>query len=253
MNFVDTHCHPHFDDFPNPEQVLADAAGAGVTRLIAVGTTLADSSKAIDFASAHESVWASAGVHPHDAHKFKTGDVAKLEELLQKPKVVAVGEVGLDFYKDYSPRDQQKSALVQQIEIGLQSDLPFIFHVREAFEDFFKIFDHYPNLRGVVHSFSAHEEELRQVLERGLYVGLNGIMTFTKDKQQLAAAELVPADRLLLETDAPFLTPKPHRGKICEPKHIRDIAEFLAGLRELEAEELATQTTKNAQVLFGLA
>jgi TatD DNase family protein len=130
--------------------------------------------------------------------------------------------------------------------------LPFIFHIRDAWETFWPIFDSYKGLRGVVHSFSAHEEQLEQILGRGLYVGLNGIMTFTKDAQQLAAAKKVPLDKLLLETDAPFLTPKPYRGQRCEPKHVRNVAEFLAELRGETLEELAAATTKNAVGLFNL-
>lgn len=253
MNFVDTHCHPYFDNFDDPESLLAEAAALGIDRIIAVGTTLVDSQKAISFAQAHKNVWASGGVHPHDAEGFNQKSTEEFKSLLKQPKVIAVGEIGLDFYKDYSPRDAQKSVLKAQIEAGLDSGLPFIFHVREAFEDFFKIIDRYPRLPGVVHSFSAQPKELEQILERGLYVGLNGIMTFTKDEQQLQSAKQVPANRLLLETDAPFLAPKPFRGKTCEPKHLLATAEFLAELRGEQVEELANYTTKNAMELFKIS
>jgi len=139
-----------------------------------------------------------------------------------------------------------------QIRVGLDSRLPFIFHIREAFADFWPIFDEYKISRGVVHSFSAGPKELEQILSRGLYVGLNGIMTFTKDDQQLQAAELVPLNKLLLETDAPFLTPVPYRGQTCQPKHVLDTAKFLADLRGEDLQDLAAATTANAAELFNI-
>jgi len=267
MEFIDTHCHPHFDNFlPDSEVILETAAKAGVKRVIAVGTTLADSQKAIDFASVRSNVWASAGVHPHEASEFlqNTNAHRQLTELLNKsstptPKnkfsggpVVAVGEIGLDYYKNYAPQKDQLACLRQQIEIGLPTGLPFIFHVRDAWDDFWSVIDDYPSLRGVVHSFSSDEQQLDKALNRGLYIALNGIMTFTRDEKQLAAAKKVPAGRLLLETDAPFLAPKPFRGQTCEPKHIRNIAEFLAELRGQSLSDIAETTTRNAQELFKL-
>ncbi len=253
MEFVDTHCHLQFKKYDDPGRVIADARTAGVTRLICVGTTLADSHQAVAIAGQNENVWAAVGVHPHDVKSLDLGKTAaEVKELLAKPKVVAIGEIGLDFYRNYSPRQDQIKALQVQIEAGLASDLPFIFHVREAFESFWPIFDSYPNLRGVVHSFSAGPKQLDQILSRELYVGLNGIMTFTNNYAQLEAAKKVPLDKLVLETDAPFLTPAQARGQTCEPKHILLIAEFLADLRGESVEELASATTKNARELFSI-
>lgn len=252
MELTDTHCHLQFDRLVGRiDEVLKDAEGAGVTRLVCVGTNLSDSQKAIDIASGHENVWATVGVHPHGTKSFE-GRALEMEKLLSKPKVIAVGEIGLDFYKNYSPKAEQEKLLRLQIEIGDPSGLPFVFHVREAWDEFWPIFDSYKGLRGVVHSFSASSKQLDEALSRGLYVALNGIMTFTTDGSQLDAAKKVPKDKLLLETDAPFLAPKAYRGKLCEPKHILDIAEFLAQLRGESVEELAGYTTKNAQELFGI-
>lgn len=254
MELVDTHCHLQFDNYDDPGRVIANAQAVGVNKFICVGTTYADSQKTIGLAAAHSQVWASVGIHPHEAKKFlsQTGNVGKLKELAAEPKVVAVGEIGLDFYKNYSPRKHQKEALRYQIEVGLASNLPFIFHVRDAWEDFWQVFDSFKNLRGVIHSFSAHPQQLNEALSRGLYIGLNGIMTFTTDSQQLAAAKQVPAAKLLLETDAPFLAPKPFRGKTCEPKHVIAVADFLADLRGEPVAQLAAITTKNAVNLFNL-
>lgn len=255
MDLVDTHCHIHSANFPLDKiQVMKEAKAAGVNRLICVGTSLEDSEQAIDFAKSHTNVWASAGVHPHDADEFVNNKQlqTKFKEILNKSSISAIGEIGLDYYKNYSAKEQQKKALKLQIEAGLGLGLPFIFHVRDAWDDFWQIYDSYDNLSGVVHSFSASPQQLEQVLKRDLYVGLNGIMTFTKDEQQLAAAKLVPLDKLLLETDAPYLTPAPHRGKTCEPKHVLTIVEFLAKLRGEPLERLANATTINAVAVFGL-
>lgn len=261
MEFVDTHCHIHFEKYGlDPDQTLERAKTAGVRRVICVGTTLADSQKAINFAKAHENVWATVGVHPHDAESFVSdrANQGRLKEILDLlsissgTKIVGIGEIGLDYYKNYSSQADQQAALRLQIDAGQPTGLPFVFHVRDAWKDFWKIFDDYKNLKGVIHSFSSTPDHLEEVLSRGLYVGLNGIMTFTTDKQQLAAGKSVPTDKLLLETDAPFLTPAPERGQICEPKHTRDVAEFLSNLRQEPLETLATITTKNAVELFGL-
>ena len=258
MEFVDTHCHLQFDKLAdNTEQVIKNANDANVTRLICVGTTVADSQKAIEYADKYKNIWATVGIHPHEAKSTNLqGGSLKIKELLNKPKVVAVGETGLDYYKNYSPKAEQERLFCQLIELGAPSGLPFVFHIRDAWEDFWRIYDSYQSasqrIRGVVHSVSAGSAELDQALSRGLYVALNGIMTFTTDKSQLAAAKEVPKGRLLLETDAPFLAPKPYRGKVCEPKRVRDIAEFLAHLRDESVNNLAAYTTANAIELFGL-
>jgi TatD DNase family protein len=254
MNLVDTHCHLQFDKLTEKiGEVMADAKGSDVTKMICVGTTVGDSAEAVDLAAEYDCVWAAVGNHPHDGKDFDFAEgPGKIAELLKKPKVVAVGEIGLDYYRDYAPRDLQQKMLRAQIEVGRSTGLPFIFHVRDAFDDFWPIYDSYKGLVGVIHSFSATGKELEQALSRGLYIALNGIMTFTKDADQLAAAKAVPKDRLLLETDSPFLAPAPDRGKLCEPKHVRTVAEFLAELRGEPLAELAGYTTDNAERLFGL-
>ncbi len=255
MEFVDTHCHLQFDKFEaNREEVYSSASATGVKKIICVGTTLADSHKALHYSHSRDGVWASAGVHPHEAAKFldDPDNRAKLANLLKMPKVVAAGEIGLDYYKSTTPKDVQEKAFRLQLEIGLAASLPFSFHVRDAWSDFWRIIDDYKGIQGVVHSFSSGRKQLDAALGRGLYIGLNGIMTFTKDEAQLEAARQVPQDKLLLETDSPFLTPAPFRNEVCEPKHTVVTAEFLAKLRSQSIEELAAATTKNAVKLFGL-
>lgn len=255
MEFVDTHCHVQFADYPlDPDEVIKAAAADGVTRLIVVGCGLPDSQAAPVFAARYDNVWASIGLHPHEAGRYVHDHHAlqQFRDLAKKPKVVAVGEAGLDYYYEHSLKEDQKKLLRFQLELATEHKLPLIFHVRDAFDDFWSIFDDFKGLQGVVHSFSSDIRNLEQALTRGLYVGLNGIMTFSRDKKQLEAAKAVPLDKLLLETDAPFLTPVPFRGKIGEPKYVRTTAEFLAGLRGENLEDIARATTANARKLFKL-
>lgn len=255
LEFVDTHCHVQFEDYPlDTDEVLAGAAENGVTRLIAVGCSLHDSEKAVEFARRHEDVWASIGLHPHEAARYVHDHHALqlFRDLVAKDKVVAIGEAGLDYYYEHSPKHDQIKLLKFQLELAQEHNKPMIFHVRDAFDDFWPIFDSYKGIRGVVHSFSSSAYDLEAIINRGLFVGLNGIMTFTKQHEQLEAAKAVPLENLLLETDAPFLTPVPFRGKICEPKHVRTIAEFLAELRGEKLRDLSRATTFNAVKLFGL-
>lgn len=271
MELIDTHCHIHeavehfmgksethdrwqrSKDIGGPDEIIQSAIHHGVTRMICVGTTLDDSELAVKFVKDRPNCWASIGIHPHEAKEH----VAKSKQdafaaLATKQKVVAVGECGLDFFYDHSPREAQVKLLEFQMALALKHRIPMIFHVREAFEDFWPIFDAHPGIRGVIHSFSATTKELDEVLKRDLYVGLNGIMTFTKNAGQLEAAKAVPLEKLVVETDAPFLTPVPFRGTICEPKHVRETAQFLANLRGETLERFAIATTRNAHHLFGL-
>ncbi len=247
--FVDTHCHIHESDYTlDPNEVIEAAQEKGVTKLICVGTSEVSSKQAIEFAATREGVFASVGVHPHDT---KDG-YEKIKSLADSKKVVAVGEIGLDYFYTNSPREVQIQALKDQIEVALAHDLPIIFHVREAFDDFWPIFDSYSSIRGELHSFTDTKENLTKALERGLYIGVNGISTFTKDEAQQAMFDAIPLDKLLLETDAPFLTPAPLRGKINQPAYVRNVAEYHAKRRGISEAEIAQATTTNAHALFAL-
>jgi TatD DNase family protein len=262
MELVDTHCHIHFPDYElDPEEVITSAREAGVTRLICVGCTLPDSKLAVKMAGSHTNIWAAIGLHPHEGSVYVHDDIAlqQFHALASKPKVVAIGETGLDYFYNHSTKEDQLKLLRFQLDVAQEHKLPLIFHLRVAkddenrvYDDFFALYGRYKGLRGVVHSFSTNRRVLDKILEYGLYVGLNGIMTFSKNADQLAAAKAVPLEKMLLETDAPFLTPVPFRGRICEPKYAGVTAEFLANLRGERPRDLAAATTANARELFNL-
>lgn len=255
-DLFDTHQHIHFSDYElDPDKVLHDAAAAGVTRSLCVGCTLEDSKLGIAMAAKYDNVWASIGLHPHEAKEYVHDEKALQEfhSLASKPKVLAIGEIGLDYFYNHSDMEDQAKLLRFQLSVAQEHDLPVIFHVRDAFDDFWPIFDEFSNsfdLRGVIHSFSAGAKELDQILSRGLLVGLNGIMTFTKNQDQLEAVKRIPLDKIVVETDAPFLTPTPYRGTICQPKHVAVTAEFLSKLRGESMDEFSKATTNNALRLF---
>lgn len=271
MEFVDTHCHIHeatkqlagdemvrnkwsAAGITDAEVLISEAKASGVTKLICVGCTAGDSKLAVKLAQSSPNCFASVGVHPHEAkdHVRSPEKLRKLTELASQKRVVAVGEIGLDYYYNHSPKADQIELLNFQLDLAKQHKLPVILHIREAFDDFWPIFDQFKGLKGVVHSFTANVAVLEEILSRGLYVGLNGIMTFTSDKNQLTAAKRIPSTNLLLETDAPFLTPTPYRGTICQPKYVVETAKFLCDLRSESLESMAKITSLNAKKLFNL-
>jgi TatD DNase family protein len=259
--FTDTHCHIHWSDYPiEGQEVVERAQKAGVDKMICVGTDINDSISALEYSAKFDGVFASVGVHPH----YAEGGIGNLEEVVKsalandakngRRKLVAIGEVGLDYYRNQSSPEAQKKILFQQIEIAQKYNLPLIFHVRDAYDDFWQIFDSFSGLRGVLHCFTDSEENLAKGLERGLYFGINGISTFSKDQVQQAMFANIPLHKTLLETDAPLLTPSPFRGKVKvnEPAFVREIAKYCGGSRHIDVEQVASTTTANACALFNL-
>lgn len=248
---IDTHCHVHESDYElDDKEVIKNAHQAGVDQFICVGTNEDSSRQAVEYANRHDEAFAAIGVHPHDTKDGWQGldDIFRADD----SKIVAIGEIGLDYFYDHSPHDVQAEALRWQIELALRHNLPIIFHVRDAFDDFWPIFDSYTGIRGVLHCFTDNQANLEAGLKRGLYIGVNGISTFTRDEAQKAVFNSIPVDRLLFETDAPFLTPAPFRGKINEPAFVKNIADYHARLRGISEQEIATATTANARALFAL-
>lgn len=260
-SLVDTHCHIHDDQYDfDTAEVLHRAKAAGVEKMICVGTDLRSSLQAVEFCEQNKGCYFSLALHPHETAGKTEAQIQSEFKLLRdlaianakNSKFVAVGECGLDYFyhKDNSIRKLQAGLLTMHLDLAKMLDKPMIFHVREAFTDFWPIYDHY-NCAGVVHSFSGTSADMKQILKRQeLYIGLNGIMTFSTDKDQLNAAKLIPLEKLLLETDSPYLTPRPLRGKINQPENVRLVAEFLSDLRTEAESLLVDQTTTNAHKLF---
>lgn len=263
MQLFDTHCHIHSPDFftaKEAEEALGQAVAAGVDKLICVATSLEDSRRAVAFAHAYpETCVATIGIHPHEAAKLSKDTIAKqldeLAGLAADPKVVAVGECGFDFYYNDKTESlaRQTQLLKGQIEIARRNNLPLCFHVREAFDEFWRVFEAYKNLRGVLHSFTDRRENIERGLSHGLKIGINGIATFTTHSWQLDLFKMLHLSDFVLETDAPFLTPVPKRGNINTPENVIYVTKFLAELRGESEELIAKSTTANAIKLFNLA
>lgn len=249
--------HAHLDDQKydaDREAMLGRARDAGVGLILNVGYDLASSQRSIDLAEQYDFVYAAVGVHPHDA---KTVDEAALEQLRQMakhPKVVALGEIGLDYYYDNSPREVQRQVFQQQVELATQLQLPIIVHDRDAHGDVMQTLrDNSSQLSsGVLHCFSGSYEMAMECIRLGLYVSFAGPVTFKNAVKLKEIATKVPLDRMLIETDAPYLTPEPYRGKRNESAYVAQVAEVIANLRGMSVAELAQQTKENGQRLFGI-
>ena len=248
MAWVDSHCHLQYDGMA-PDAVDA-AVAAGVTRIVCIGTDAEESAKAVEVAQAHPGrVWATVGLHPHDASHGVDGIVS----LLDAPDVVAVGECGLDYHYDHSPRELQREAFAAQVALARERDLALVIHTREAWDDTFAILgaEGVPE-RTVFHCFTGGPEEARRVLEAGGHLSFSGIVTFKRADDVRQAAAVTPLDRMLVETDAPFLTPEPHRGTPNAPAFVPLVGAALARAKGVAPEDVEAATTANAEAVFRL-
>lgn len=256
MRLVDSHCHLDGASFAEDRaQVLERAAAAGVAAMLCIGTGdgPADLDCAIRLAEAHPQLFASVGVHPHDAAKWTGSTLEQMRLLLQHPKAVALGEIGLDYHYNFSPRPQQQDVFVQQLQLAVALRKPILIHTREAWADTFALLEQHwapAGLPGVMHCFSGGPEEARRSLALGFSISFSGIVTYPKALEVQAACRETPEDRLLLETDSPYLAPVPHRGKRNEPGFVAHTARFVAALRGQSEESLADCTTANVLRLF---
>ncbi len=249
---IDTHCHIFSDQFAaDRAATLERAQAAGVTRMINIGYDLPSSEAAIALAQTTPMVWATAGIQPHYAQTTTPADLERLRALLAQPRVVALGEIGLDYYHDRAPHDLQESLFRQQLALARELALPVVIHTREAQADTLRILqDAARGQPGVMHSFSGDWEYAQQCLEVGFYLSFSGPLTFKKAIDLHEVARRAPLDRIVIETDAPYLTPHPFRGKRNEPSYVRYIATTLAELRGVPLEVIAQTTSANAEQLF---
>lgn len=251
---IDSHCHLEYKGLIEDQQgVLTRARAAGVGGFLSISTRQREWAQVIATAEREQDVWASVGIHPHEADAHSDMGEAALLEAAAHPKVIAIGETGLDYYYDHSDRATQKELFRRHISVSRQTGLPLIVHTRDAEEDTYAIMAEemekgaYPAL---IHCFTASADFGRKVLDLGLTISLSGIVTFKNAKDLQAIAAELPEDRILVETDAPFLAPVPHRGQVCEPAFTADTARFVADLRGTSAEALAEATTRNFFNLF---
>ncbi len=254
--WIDTHCHVYDERTPGGADASIDNAHAqGIDKIIVIGTDAATTTQALAIAARHDNVWATVGLHPHDSKLGVDTVVPFVDGLdaqaLAARKIVAIGECGLDFYYDHSERDVQREAFAQQISLAKQLDLSLVIHTRNAWPDTFDVLDAegMPE-RVIFHCFTGDEAEARAAVERGAWLSFSGIVTFAKADDIRRAAKFCPADKLLTETDAPWLAPVPHRGKENEPALVRVVGECLAQVRGESAEQIARTTVRNAHEAF---
>ena len=259
MELIDTHCHLTFEQLAGEIDAVVDRSrAAGVVGWITVGTDPQHNRKAIELANRFENMYAAVGIHPHDVKDVAAHTMAELKELARSEKVVAIGETGLDFHYDFSPRQDQRRVFEAQLEIARELNLPVIIHCREAFDETIDILEQFIGLKGrltgvVFHCFSGSARQARIVLDHGFYISYTGVVTFKNAEQARQAAKIVPTDKLMLETDCPYMSPAPMRKqKINEPALMVHTASFLAELKEMELSDFAEAVTDASKSFFGL-
>lgn len=250
--WIDSHCHPHLHDREADDALIRRAVAAGVDRMVVIGTDLETSVRALDLATRHHAVHPTVGLHPHDASKL-AAEWAQLEMLSAADDVVAIGEAGFDLHYEHSPRSEQEAAFRLQIRLAKDRDKALVIHSREAWDDTFRVLsEEGPPPRCVFHCFTGGVDEARRALDLGAYLSFSGIVSFAGADDVRAAAAFAPAERILVETDAPYLAPVPHRGKPNEPALLPYVGEALAAARGEAVEDTAAMTTANARAVFAL-
>lgn len=247
----DTHAHYDDEQFDNDRDALLSAMPeSGVTLIVNAASSLESSEKALKIAEAYSFVYATVGVHPHDAKTMDDTTLTRLEKLTGHPKVVAVGEIGLDYHYDHSPRDIQQKRFREQLELARTVKLPVIIHEREAPQDVLGILCEFPDVRGVFHCYSGSWETAKILLDKGWYLSFTGVITYKNARRSHEVIEKMPRDRIMIETDCPYLSPEPMRGRRNSSLHLRYTAEKLAELLHISFEEAAALTMENGKRFF---
>lgn len=250
---ADTHCHLDFVQFdPDRDAVIQRAIGAGINYFVNVGSTLSSSGAACELAAKYTQIYASVGVHPHDADSFDQAAETKLKALAAKDKVVAIGEIGLDYYRNLSSEDNQRKAFFKQIELAKDLKLPIVVHCRQAEKEVMRILKEAMPLQAVVHCFSGDESFLKECLNCDFFISFTCNITYKKAQGLRDMVKLTPLDKLMLETDAPYLSPEGFRGQRNTPQQIKLLAEYVSRIKEVSFQEIAEGTTQNAREFFKL-
>jgi TatD DNase family protein len=252
---VDSHAHLDFQDFDHDRSlVLARARQAGLKWIVSIGSGdgIKSAHQSLKLAMENDFIFSTAGLHPHDARLWNAEVRDELIHLAQQPRQVAIGEIGLDFAKEYSPREVQEKVFREQLEIALELDKPAVIHSRNAHGESLKILKDSKIKRVVMHCYSGSAELAQTLVKMGFYISLPGVLTFKNARQLVEVAKDIPLSHLLLETDCPFLAPEPHRGQRNEPAYVRLVADKLAALKGISVEEVGARTTANAEAVFGL-
>ena len=255
MEWFDSHCHVDEEAFDaDREEVLSRMKANGVTRCAVIGSDMETSRRAAAFAAAHSGVVAAGGFHPHEASRFRESDLDELREMYQKGRIRAIGEIGLDFYYDHSPRDVQREVCIRQMELAWELKAPVAYHIRDAHQEMLEIMKGMKArlTGGIIHCFSGSAEIAKEYLKLGYYISFAGPLTFKKAPRLQEAVKLVPKDRLLIETDSPYMAPEPVRGRRNEPANVRYVGLKMAELRGEKPEEVAAFTTENAMQVYGI-
>ena len=249
---TDTHCHLFYKELKNDlDAIISRAIDMKVTRFICVGTNIEDSKECLSISENNDNIFASVGVHPHDAQNVLEGYIDEIYELMEFESMVAIGEMGLDYFRNISEPLIQEKVFREQVKVAQDLNRPIIFHNREADSDIIKVLSDYPDVIGVAHCFSSNLETANALLEMGYYISFSGNLTF-KNSHLPEIAKEIPLERLLVETDSPYLSPEPHRGKKNEPSRVRFVAEKLAEIKKISFEDIAKHTHENASKLFQL-
>lgn len=250
---IDTHAHLQDEQYKDDlKDVLQRADDAGLEKIVCVGCDYESSCQALELARSFPRVYAVVGVHPHDSRELTGEMLAKLYEMAKDPRVVAIGEIGLDFYRDLSPREQQRKAFIEQIKLAEELYKPVVIHDRDAHQEIMEIIKKEKAGRneGIMHCFSGHLPMAVDLMKQGFYVSFAGPLTFKNSKKTVEVAAKIPQERMLIETDCPYLTPEPFRGKRNEPAHVSYVAAKLAEIRQKSTEEIAYVTSLNARKVF---
>ena len=250
MNFIDTHSHIYYDKYTDIEEVLDRALKNNISKIICVGVDIESSRKSINLAEKYEMIYATAGYHPHESKDTSPNYLNELESLLQHEKVVALGEIGLDFFYKHSDKNVQIKIFEEQLELAKSLDMPCVIHNRDSDDELIRSIKKTKNDKGVIHCFASNTKFGEKLIKLGFHLSFTGLITFVEELKQVV--KNIPIEKIMIETDSPYLTPIPHRGKRNEPYMVKYVAEEIAKIKNISLQDVADETTKTASNFFGI-